>query len=254
MRRWFQIGCAALTLAACARAQANGELHSRTLSIGGIGRQPRFTLDISATGRKGTVVVRNAAGAEAQALSCDLFRDWGTEIAVDPAMAARILDAHAASFISGLKTADLDFDGLPDILAVRDSGAKWVEYCVWLFDPKEGEFVQNALSRQMEDLQNLTVDAERRQIVAFTIGPMFPSRDEYRIDGRSGFRYPERRLLPVRSCELDTGQTEGSLRISSVVTYLEGQDVVRRRTVPGSCNDACGDGCPTVPGNQPERR
>jgi len=254
MRRWLQMACAILTLAACAQARASGELHSRALSIGGVGRQPRFTLDVSAAGRTGTVVVHNEAGAEAQSLTCDLFRDWDDKIAVDPAMAAGIIDAHATFFVSRLKTADLDFDGLPDILAVRDYGGKWVEYCVWLFDPNEGRFVQNALSRQMEDLENLTVDTEHCRIVSFTIGPTFPSRDEYRIDSRSGLRNTQRRLLPVRSCELDAGQTEGSPRTASVVTYVDGQEVVRRRTVSGDCNDACGDGCPTVPSKPPARR
>jgi hypothetical protein len=235
-------------------APLDGQPHTRTLSIGGAGRQPKLTLDISAAGRIGTVVVKDQAGAKVQTLTCEFFREWGTEIGVDPETTARVLDYHAESFVSGLKVTDLDFDGLPDILAARDFGAKWVRYCVWLFDPNQGRFIQDALSHQMEDLVNLTVDAARRQILAFTIGPMYPMRDEYRIDGRAVVRSAQRRLLPVRSCELDTGQAEGATRTASVVTYAEGHETVQRRTVPYTCNDVCGDGCPTVPAQKAEHR
>jgi hypothetical protein len=213
-------------------------------------RQAKFTLDISAAGRIGTVVVNTDAGAKVQTLTCDLFRDWGAPIGVDQATTESVFNYHDKSFVSGLKTTDLDFDGMPDILAPRDFGAKWVTYCVWHFDPNQGRFIQDALSRQMEDLVNLTVDAERRQIVTFTIGPIDPMRDEYRIDSRSVNQYAQRRLLAVRSCVLDTGRAAGAARTASVVTYLNGQEVVQRRTVSADCNDVCGDGCPSVSGKR----
>lgn len=220
--------------------------------MGGVGKEPKFTLDISAAGRMGTVVVKNLAGAKVQTLTCDLFRDWGDEIGVDQTTTERVLDYHAERFVSDLQPTDLDIDGLPDILAIRDGGAKWVTYCVWLFDPSQGKFVQDALSRQMEEFANLTVDVGRRQISTFTIGPTDPVRDEYRIDTRPVIRPAWRRLLPVRSCLLDTGRTEGADRIASVATYANGREVVRRRKVSASCNDTCGDGCPTVPAKKAE--
>jgi hypothetical protein len=82
----------------------------------------------------------------------------------------------------------------------------------------------------MEDLENLTVDDERHQIVAFTIGSTYPNRDEYRIDRLSAI-HAQRRLLAVRSCELDTAQTEGAARTVSVVTYAASLEVAQRRTV-----------------------
>src|SRR5271157_3128274 len=106
----------------------------------------------------------------------------------------------------------------------------------------------------MEDLVNLTVDAEHHQLIAVTdIGPVFPSRDEYRIDGRSAIHAP-RRLLAVRSCQLDTGQTEGAARIVSIVTYAAGREATHRRTVSSNCEDVCGDRCPAVPGKRAGRR
>jgi hypothetical protein len=56
-------------------APPEGKLHSRTLSIGGSARQPKFRLDISAAGGIGKVVVNHPAGAKIQTLTCDLFRD-----------------------------------------------------------------------------------------------------------------------------------------------------------------------------------
>jgi hypothetical protein len=208
---------------------------SKTLSIGGVGQEPRFTLDISGAGRSGIVVVKNSAGAPIQTLSCDLFRDSGGDTGIDAETRARVFSIHDEIFVSGAKVVDANFDGLPDIMAVRDGGAKWGRYCVWLFDPKQGRFTQNSASRQMEDLDNLTVDAERRLIVSFTIGPTNPSRDEYRIDAQ--------RLLPVRSCQLDTGSSAGSARVATIVTHSSGGDTVQRRTVSADCNDVCGDGC-----------
>jgi hypothetical protein len=246
---WLMTLIAALAASVAASVTAappDSKPHTRTLSIGGVGREPTFTLDVEAAGRMGRVVVKNQAGAKIQTLTCDLFRDWGNEIGVDQATTESVMDYHAERFVSDLKTTDVDFDGLPDIIAIRDGGAKWVTYCVWLFDPGQRIFVEDALSRQMEELANLTVDAGRRQIVSFSIGPADPVRDEYRIDSRSVIRPALRRLLPVRSCLLDTGRTEGADRIASVATYVNGREVVHRRTVSSSCNDTCGDGCPTV--------
>jgi hypothetical protein len=246
------IALIAALAASVTAAPPDSKANARTLSIGGVGKEPKFTLDVSAAGRTGTIVVRNQAGARVQTLTCDLFRDWGDEIGVDQATTERVVEYHAERFVSDLEATDLDFDGLPDILAMRDGGGKWVTYCVWLFNPTERRFLQDALSHQMEELINLTVDVNRRQISTFTIGPTDPMRDEYRVDNRPVIRPARRRLLPVRSCLLDTGRTEGADRIANVATYTNGREVVQRRTVSASCNDTCGDGCPTVPAKKAE--
>lgn len=98
-------------------------------------------------------------------------------------------------------------------------------------------------SRQMEDLENLTVDTERRRIISFTIGPANPTRDEYRIDTHAVIRDGPRRLLPVRSCELNTGRTEEAVSVPSVVTYADGRDFVKGRTVGADCDDPYEYGC-----------
>jgi hypothetical protein len=72
----------------------------------------------------GTIVVNRESGLNLQTLSCELFRNWGSEIGVDAATTARVIEYHAERFISGVKTVDVDFDGLPDIPGPRDFGAK----------------------------------------------------------------------------------------------------------------------------------
>jgi hypothetical protein len=216
---------------------------ARTLSAGGVGRQPEFTLDISAAGGVGSIVVKDHAGAKLQTLTCAL----SIHSVADPATLPKQIEFQDGTFVDSVKAMDLNFDGLADILGVRDFGGKWARQCVWLFDPNRGQFIQDALSRQMEDLVNLGVDAERRLVFAYTIGPTLPTRAEYRIVSEVR---AERRLLPVRSCELDTGATEGADRTVSVVKYVNGQKAVERRTVSADCNDPCGDRCPSVPGKK----
>ena len=230
--------------------QLSTKKHLRTLSLGG-GRQPKFSLDVSAAGRTGMVSVRTEGGARVQTLTCDLFRDWGSTIAVNDDLTARVLDYHAEVFVSELKITDVDFDGLSDILAPRDFGAKWRKYCVWLFSPAQGKFIRDPLSQQMEDLVNLTVDGKQHQIVSFTIGPVNPTRSEYRIETRSEIN-GSRALSRVRWCELDTGATEGAVRIATTVRYLNGRETTQHRIVSADCNDVCGDLCPTVPRRKPK--
>jgi hypothetical protein len=229
----------AVSIVVCAAGSPpETQRHFRTLSIGGVGREPKFSLELSAAGRTGKIVVKNTAGDNVQTLTCDLFREWSEPIGAD------LLDFHAGLFVAGLETRDLDFDGLPDIMAVRDYGAKWATHCVWLYHPDRGRFIENALSRQMEDLENLEVDLVRRQISSHTIGPTDPSIDEYRIEEGSGARARGQRLLPVRSCRQERRAPDDIM--VTVVKYVEGREVVERRAVSDSCQDVCGTGCPTV--------
>jgi hypothetical protein len=171
----------------------------------------------------------------------------------DPAMLPKQIDFQGGTFVDSVKAMDLDFDGLPDILGIREFGGKWAKHCVWLFDPKRGRFIQDALSHQMEDLENLGVDAESRLVFASTIGPTLPTRDEYRIDNRSEVR-GERRLLPVRSCQLDTGAPEGSTRTAKVVRYENGQAAVERGPYPRIATTRAETGARVWQGKKPRPR
>jgi hypothetical protein len=181
--------------------------------------------------------VKDKAGARLQTLTCDLFREYGPQIGSDVDF-----DFPDGLFVSELEARDLDFDGLPDIMALRDYTAQTRKYCVWLFDPHQGRFIQDALSREMEDLVNLSVDAQRHQIVAFTTSNSFVSQDEYRIAGSAT---GPRRLQRMRWCQLHNGPTEPWTW--EVRTYVDGREVIERRLVSHDCDSQCGDGCPIVP-------
>ena len=56
-----------------AAAPPESKIHARTLSMGGVGKEPKFTLDITAAGRMGTVVVKNLAGAKYKRLPAIFF-------------------------------------------------------------------------------------------------------------------------------------------------------------------------------------
>ena len=224
-------------------AQQAGHLPRRTISIGGVGNEPRFNLEISeaaddqSSGRAGigTIVVRNQAGAKVQTLTCDLSE----EPAIDR--------NDPRDFVLSAESIDLDFDGLPDIRAVRAYTMKTQLYCIWLFDPEgRGGFIQDALSHQLTDLENLTVDSQRHLILSRTIGPTEPQVDEYRIDTHAAFGghyYTNRRLLPVRSCMLTDMTSLDTPWTAIVVSYVNGQEVVKRQKVSSECNDPCADGC-----------
>ncbi len=85
---------------------------------------------------------------------------------------------QAASFL-----ADVDFDGVLDLVILREFGAKWGRYDVRRFDVATHAFVENALTRALGELPNLTVDAPGRRLLAYDIGPAAPFEQLYRVDG-----------------------------------------------------------------------
>lgn len=228
-------------LTVSAMAQTENLPLSRTLSIGGVGKEPKYTLRVSFSGRYGLIDVIDADGDKQQTLTCDLFRDYGPEvnIGVDPKSSQEIVEFHGRMFVSGVEAMDVDFDGLPDILAVRDFSAKTRSYCIWLY-AGQWNFMQEPLSHQMEELENLAVDPARRLVMAHTIGPVNPTQDEYRISSSA----PWRRLLPLRSCMMSSNaKLETTIR---VITYSEGQETVHEHAVSSDCTDICGDACPNA--------
>jgi hypothetical protein len=172
----------------------------------GPGRAP-LELRVHANESKGLVEV-TSAGVQLQRLTCDL--------------------APFTMFVEGLAIEDLDMDGHPDLRGVREFGAKWERYCVWLFDPSSRRFVKDLLAQQMELLSNLQVDAAHRRLVSSYIGPSRPSWDVYRIV--SGPEPEDRQLLPEQSCTIETGQTGN---VAALVTrYGGGRAQTERHVLP----------------------
>jgi hypothetical protein len=109
---------------------------SRDLRIPGTAGQPSFFVRIWAEGQTGIVNVRDEKGRDVQKLVCPFLRDVG-EAAPEELAAVR------EQFVAHFVIADLDFDGHADLAGIREFGAKWARYCVWLYDPKQHMYVKS---------------------------------------------------------------------------------------------------------------
>jgi hypothetical protein len=136
------------------------------------------------------------------------------------------LTAVREQFLTQFVVRDFDSDGYPDLAGIREFGANWARYCVWLYDPKQHSFTRDFLAEQMELLTNLEPLAGG-QISTSHMGPENIWRAVYRIAGTEGSR-PVRQLIPAYSCLVET--TPGGEKPTVVVTalYQSGQTIVQR--------------------------
>src|SRR5215471_6653027 len=211
---WISIGVTAFTV--CQESGASKEREIKVLSVAG---EPGLILGISAVGRRGIVSERNEAGAQVQNLGCPLLRD---EVEATQQELAAVREQFVRQFVA----MDLDSDGHPDLAGIREFGAKWARYCVWLYDSRQHIFVKNFLAEQMELLTNLT-SLEGGLVSSSHIGPTDPWQAVYRIVGAQGSR-PERQLVPVFSCLLET-TPDGDKPTAVVVTRFDGGQAVVQR-------------------------
>jgi len=207
---WISIG---VTPPAPCQQSSPSQMEIKVLSAGVI-------LRISALGSRGLVSVQNEAGAQVQRLVCPLLRD-------DVEATEQELAPVREKFVTQFEAVDLDSDGYPDLAGIREFGAKWARFCVWLYDPRQHIFVKNFLAEQMELLTNLTSN-DGALVSSSHMGPTSPWQAVYQIMGAEGSR-PERQLVPLFSCLLET--TPGGDKPSAVVTtrYSGGHAVVQRR-------------------------
>ena len=164
--------------------------------------------------------VRNEGGAEVQSLGCPLLRD-------EVEATQQELAAVREQFVTQFAVMDLDSDGHPDLAGIREFGAKWARYCVWLYDPEQHIFVKNFLAQQMELLTNLT-SLKDGLLSSSHLGPANPWQAVYRIAGskRSG---PEQQLVPVFSCLLETTLNGDMLTAVVTTRYDAGRPAMVRR-------------------------
>jgi hypothetical protein len=183
------------------------------------------------------VSVQNERGTEVQSLVCPLLRD-GAETTQEELAAVR------EQFVTKFEAKDFDFDRHPDLAGIREFGAKWARYCVWLYEPKEHRFVKTFLAEQMELLTNLN-SLDGGMVSSSQIGPTNHWRAVYRIAEAEGSR-PERQLVPVLSCLLETSP-DGEKGMAVVMTRYEGgRGVVRRREATRVDMKAVLDSCSTT--------
>ena len=188
----------------------------RELRVSGTGGQPSFSLRIWAEGQKGVVAVRDETGTEVQKLVCPLLHD-NAEATQEELAAVR------EQFVTHFMIADLDFDGHLDLAGIREFGAKWERYCVWLYDQKQRRYMKDFLAEQMELLTNLE-PLGGRQISSSHIGPANSWIAVYRVAGEDG-SWPVRQLVPVRSCLVES-TPNGEKPTAVVITQFEGGQMV----------------------------
>lgn len=92
----------------------------------------------------------------------------------------------AERLLASIEIVDANFDGHPDLVVLRESGAKWGAVDVFLYDVRTKRFsnaspIAHALSR----LSNATFDPAHRIVTTRDIGPSNPSRVTYAIEGAS---------------------------------------------------------------------
>ena len=102
-------------------------------------------------------------------------------------------DPGASMLLHSIEIVDANFDGHPDVLVMREFGAKWFSVDAFLFDPHTGRFTASSpLARALAALANATFDARHRAITTRDIGPSNPSRVTYAVD--------RGRLREIASC------------------------------------------------------
>ena len=204
----------------CVLSQESTIRKSRELTVQGGRLQHRLSLRIWAAGHQGGVTVRDEQGNTLQTLSCPLLRD-------NPEPQEQELAAERDQFINHFLINDFDFDGYLDLAGVREFGAKWERYCVWLYDPKQQLFIRDFLAEQMELLPNLT-PLDARQLSSSYPGPTAPWIALYKIVESEGAR-PQRQLMPLCSCLFDSAPDGNTPTTVSITRYNGTLPLVERR-------------------------
>jgi hypothetical protein len=213
------LGLAAIWAAPPIVCQKSRVGEERIIRIPSASGEPALALQISTERNQGVVSVRHENGEELQRLNCPLLRD-ATAVTDDELAAVR------EQFLRQFVVRDLDSDGHPDLAGIREFGANWARYCVWLYDPKQHFFVKDFLAEQMELMTNLETLAAG-QISASHMGPENMWQAVYRITEMEGSR-PERQLVPVYSCLVETKPGGEKPAAVAIVGYESEQAVVQR--------------------------
>jgi hypothetical protein len=102
-------------------------------------------------------------------------------------------DVSVQMLLGSVRIVDANFDGYPDIVVLRDRGAKWGKLDVFLYDPKTHRFSNDLpLAAEISRLSNVEFDVAHHEITTRDIGPSNPSSTKYVVDGS--------RLRIVDSC------------------------------------------------------
>ncbi len=95
-------------------------------------------------------------------------------------------EVSAERLLASIEIVDANFDGHPDVVVLRESGAKWGSLDVFLYEPRTRRFSNaSPVARALSRLSNATFDGAHHAITTRDIGPSNPSRVTYAIDGVS---------------------------------------------------------------------
>jgi hypothetical protein len=221
------LACAASTgllLSGTAAAQAVLS-YGRTVKFQAADGQPSYLLRVSVAGALGSIDVLELSddrtGAVVQALGCQLLRD-------SPSPSEGELDDARHRFVANIKVEDINLDGYADVMALREYGAKWGKYCVWLYDPQSHKFVKGALADELESLSNIGANAEKGWLTSAHADPENPSRTVYRIAGQDAGVAGSGRLVKIQTCSIELDAAPETPWIAVVSSYAGARAAVDR--------------------------
>ena len=93
------------------------------------------------------------------------------------------VEAGAEAALASADVVDVNFDGYRDFWVLREMGAKWGRYDVFVYEPKSGKFIKDNLSREVAALDNPEIDGASKIIVSSSTGPSEPYRAVRKVQG-----------------------------------------------------------------------
>ena len=92
---------------------------------------------------------------------------------------------HPSWLTNSFDSMDINMDGYQDIGVLYEVGGKWGSHSYWLFEPKSGRFITNALTADLRKLEHngLTLNPRKREIrTSYFIGICLKSFKIHRIE------------------------------------------------------------------------
>ncbi|HEY2368316.1 MAG TPA: hypothetical protein VGH87_18085 [Polyangiaceae bacterium] len=129
--------------------------------------------------------------------------------------------------IQSVEIVDANFDGAPDIIVLREFGAKWGASDVFLWDGHR--FTKDTpLARTLSRLPNVMFDAKTRTVSTRSIGPSNPSRVTYAVDAGA--------LREIASCRFLNPASE---RVGTLVRTSHGHTKYTKVTLGPAEQSPC---------------
>jgi len=96
-----------------------------------------------------------------------------------------VIGTHPSWLTNTFHSMDINMDGYQDISVRYETASKWASHSYWLFDPKSGRFITNALTADLREVTHngLKFDPKKKEIRAsLFLGTCLNSFELYRIE------------------------------------------------------------------------